>query len=154
MVPVVRELERLGIDKGTILDYGSGTGGFAAEMTASFADRYTVAQYEPGIPEHAVLPRGQFDAVVCTHVLEHIEPLQLYSTVEEIAERATRLIYIEVPHAPAARLLPDGRNAHLIQRPPLWWRDILTSWLEPYGFEVTAQRPGANPINTVYIVER
>lgn len=122
---VIQLLEQCSTPAGSILDYGSGVGLFAEEVRKLAGTRYHVSSYEPTLPQWSELPAGLFDAVVCTHVLEHIEPELLAATLEEIRARARRLVYIEVPHREAVEVLTDGRNAHLIVEPATFWRDRL-----------------------------
>ena len=151
--PVVAELRRIGLQRATILDYGCGAGGFAAEMKRMHPYDFTVSEYDPGVADKSALPVAAWDAVVCTHVLEHVEPAYLLDTLHEIGLRAKRLVYVEVPPGPAGKTLADGRNAHLIQEPPEWWRDVLGRSLSEWGFDIVAQRPGVNPINTIFVLE-
>jgi hypothetical protein len=67
--------------------------------------------------------------VVCTDVLEHVEPEYLDSVLDEL-QRVTRNVGFFVVHTGAAmNHLPDGRNAHLIQQPPEWWLPkIIQRW--------------------------
>lgn len=126
-MPVAREILRLGLVRPTILDYGCGLGHLAEGLP-----EYKVVNYDPSIPEWASLPSGPFDVVVCTHVLEHVEPDLLDATLAEIANRARSLIYIEVPHTAGNKLLPDGRDVHLTIEPRSWWalklRDTFKEW--------------------------
>ena len=147
-MPVVTFLTGLGIHEATILDYGAGKGGFGEEVRRLYPDRFDVTDYEPSVKGKDVLQPFVYVAVVCTHVLEHIEPHLLDGTLDEIRNRAYAVIYIEVPHGPAGKNLADGRNAHLIQEPPEWWLDRLTKAFAPW---VCMQRLGANPLNTQYI---
>lgn len=137
------------VDSASILDFGSGAGRFADEL-ARIAPQYRVTQYDPSVPGIDELPAGVFDAVVCTHVLEHVEPELLAATLEEIRARARLLVYIELPHGPAVRKLADGRNAHLIQESAAWWLDVLRRAFA--GWRVTCNS-AANPLNTIYILE-
>lgn len=133
--PVLHELALLGIKTGTVLDYGAGTGAFGKRIDEYSQGRIHVVNYEPGVAEWSVLEAGPYDAVVCTHVLEHIEPPLLAGTLDEIRERARFLIYIEVPHGPAMKILPDGRDAHLTQQGPAWWYELLCLRLWPFKIE-------------------
>lgn len=125
--PVIALLEELGIRKGTVLDYGSGVGAFGEEVRRLAGARYAVTNYEPTLPQWSELAAGPFDAVVCTHVLEHVEPELLEETLDEIRSCAWRLAYIEVPHGPAKEVLVDGRNAHLIIEGPDFWLERLAN---------------------------
>ena len=76
--------------------------------------------YDPAIAGIDAKP-AQADMVVCTDVLEHVEPEYLDSVLDEL-QRVTRSVGFFVVHTgPAMNHLPDGRNAHLIQEPPEWW---------------------------------
>ena len=76
--------------------------------------------YDPANPKFDV-PLKKVDLIFSTDVLEHIEPEHLDATLEEIKEHST-YIYHLISCAPAKLILPDGRNAHLIQQPPEWWK--------------------------------
>ncbi|HEY9744849.1 MAG TPA: methyltransferase domain-containing protein [Oculatellaceae cyanobacterium] len=100
----------------TLLDYGAGQGKLKASLSG-----YDVTNYDPGVPEYSEKPQGSFDAVVCTDVLEHIEPEYLDNVLKEIFFYSTGLILLLVHFGPSGKTLSDGRNAHLIQKPPGWW---------------------------------
>jgi len=146
---VIRALEALDVHGGLILDYGAGTGAFGRSVAALSSHRFSVVNYEPSVPSWSELSLGPFDAVVCTHVLEHVEPELLEATIAELGARARVLIYVEVPHGPANKELDDGRDAHLTQ----WPRDRWEAWLNFPGFK---RRRGvaANPINSLWYFER
>jgi hypothetical protein len=67
----------------TILDYGAGKGlqyrpqpvmvdgRHVADGIAEYWDVDEVRCFDPGYAPHSALPRGAFDGVVCTDVLEH-----------------------------------------------------------------------------------
>lgn len=143
-------LEQLGIYTGSVLDYGCGLARFALELERVARGRYTVWSYDPGVEGRDELPPGPFDCVVATHVLEHVEPELLRSTLAEIRVRARRLVYVEVPHGPAGKLLADGRDAHLLQESPEWWLAELTGTF-PHATVTTLT--ALNPLNTVFTIE-
>ena len=146
-------LERLGVMQGTILDFGAGTGLFAYEIEVrAGVGRYLTRNYEPSVAGQDEFPDGeQFDAVVCTHVLEHVEPHLLAGTLAQIVRAAKRAIYVEVPHGPANRKLADGRDAHLIQEPHTYWWTQLTIAADPAEWDLWPHK-GQNPLNTVYVL--
>lgn len=76
--------------------------------------------YDPGVPEYAELPKPS-EMVVCIDVLEHIEPDCIDDVLDHLAELTERILFATVCMRPAAKKLRDGRNAHLIQKPPEWW---------------------------------
>ena len=54
-------------------------------------------------------------------MLEHIEPDYLENVLDDLQRVTFRHTYFSIYTGPAIRVLPDGRNAHLIQQPPKWW---------------------------------
>jgi hypothetical protein len=61
------------------------------------------------------------ELVCCIDVLEHIEPECLEDVLDHLEELTQRVAFISINTAAAGKTLPDGRNAHLIQRPMEWW---------------------------------
>jgi len=76
--------------------------------------------YEPAIPEMAGEPVPA-QMVACIDVLEHIEPDYLDNVLDHLAALTEAVAFITVHMGPAGKVLPDGRNAHLIQEPMEWW---------------------------------
>jgi hypothetical protein len=148
--PVLSWLERLGLYRAELLDFGCGTGAFGAELERLAPGRYIVCGYDPSVPGKDKVPPGPFAGVICTHVLEHVEPELLDATLAEICALARRLVYIEIPHGPAGRTLIDGRNAHLIQQPARWWFNTLRAAFAGCAISMSE---AANPLNTIYVVE-
>lgn len=112
----------------TVLDYGCGKGTFAAAVD------FPVIEYDPCIPGKDSPPAAA-DMVVCTDVLEHVEPDRLGAVLAHIAALARRAALIVVHTGPSRRTLPDGRNAHLIQQPAAWWREQVAAHMAISGTE-------------------
>lgn len=103
----------------SILDYGAGKRALRAEI----GDMVSVfEEYDPGVPEIENLPVGVFDMVCCIDVLEHIEPECLDDVLRSIRARTGKVACMTIHTGRAGKFLPDGRNAHLIQRPKKWWK--------------------------------
>ena len=120
----------------SILDYGCGQATLSAH-----ARRMTdipVLNYDPAIPAYAELP-SKADIVVCTDVLEHVEPLCVTNVVQHIASLTGKAAFIEVACRPAKRLLDDGRNAHLLIRDGYFWLDMFRDHMDVIKF---IGRPG------------
>lgn len=114
-----------------VLDYGCG------KRTLESALGFNISNYDPCIEELAVAPRPA-DIVVCTEVLEHIEPDHLSAVLDDMARLTKRVVYISVSTGPAMKVLADGRNAHLIQQPLEWWMPQLEKrfrFLRQWGIE-------------------
>lgn len=107
-----------GIGTQDILDYGCGKG------TLSMHFPFTIQQYDPAIPRFSDLPKPA-DLVVCTDVLEHIEPESLDDVLEHLHLLTKKALFAVVHTGEAAKTLSDGRNAHLSIHPPQWWMNKL-----------------------------
>jgi hypothetical protein len=66
--------------------------------------------------------------VICTDVLEHVEPSYLDEVLRNIADKTNKLAYFVICCRPAGQNLPDGRNAHLIVQPHEWWEKKLLEY--------------------------
>lgn len=80
--------------------------------------KYTA--YDPGVPELSEMPQPT-QMVVTIDVLEHIEPDCLEDVLDHLEELTKEILFATVHTGPAGKNLPDGRNAHLIQKPSEWW---------------------------------
>lgn len=104
--------------KPSILDYGAGKGYLAKALPMP------IWEYDPAIPGKDESPRPA-DLVVCTDVLEHIEPDKLRYVLDDIRRCTKQFAYLTINTAPAQKTLADGRNAHLIQKDAKWWKSKL-----------------------------
>jgi hypothetical protein len=111
-----------------LLDYGAGRQNLIKAITERglVNHEFTYIPYEPSDPE-CDTPPEPCDAVACIDVLEHIEPECLDAVLDDL-KRVTRKIGIfTIATTPAVKVLPDGRNAHLIVEPPSWWMPKIAS---------------------------
>lgn len=115
------DLFGVGADDFDILDYGCGLATFEATN-----EDLTVRSYDPGIPGKDAMP-APAAVVICTDVLEHIEPELIYNVLRHIAELARVGIFLHIATKPAKRFLPDGRNAHLIVEGVDYWTAKLST---------------------------
>lgn len=104
---------------GSVLDYGCGQGSLKRELDGRGVT-FSVREYDPAIEGKDGWPEFA-DLVVCTDVLEHIEMECLRAVMSHIQALARKAILFSVALEPANKILTDGRNAHLIQKPPAWW---------------------------------
>lgn len=109
----------------SVLDYGCGRGTLAEALGDV---PYTVFEYDPAIEGKQEKPL-RADLVVCGDVLEHIEPECLFDVLDDIHNIARAAVFLVVATRPAAKTLPDGRNAHLIVESAAWWLPkIMDRW--------------------------
>jgi Protein of unknown function DUF115/Methyltransferase domain len=107
----------------SILDYGCGKGYLAKAIP------FPIWEYDPAIPGKQDSPRAA-DIVVCTDVLEHIEPERLGFVLDDLRRCVKQIGYFVIHTGPARKTLADGRNAHLIQQGVEWWSAQLSAFFQ------------------------
>lgn len=103
----------------SVLDYGCGQGSLKVALEAASVP-FAVREYDPAI-DGKEKPPTFADLVVCTDVLEHIEFDRLSAVLNHIQQLARKVVLVSVALDPTSKVLTDGRNAHLIQKPAPWW---------------------------------
>lgn len=102
----------------SILDFGCGKGTPLDSLKSNTMDIYS---YDP-IMHPIELPES-VDLVYSRDVLEHIEPEQIDTVLENLFTIGTKYQHHFIACHPAKKRLSDGRNAHLIIEDPKWWKD-------------------------------
>lgn len=120
----------------TLLDYGCGKRVLDQGIREHYGDApvLEVINYDPCIPGFESAKRPA-DIVACIDVLEHIEPERLDAVLDDIKANALKAVFLMVATRPAKKVLSDGRNAHLIQRPYSWWLQKLMARFRLLAFE-------------------
>lgn len=95
------------IQADTILDYGCGK-----QTLARALPQFVVKGYDPAVPGMDAPPEPA-DLVVCTDVLEHVEPECLEDVLKDLHALTEKVLYLSISTRPAKKTLPDGRNAHI-----------------------------------------
>lgn len=103
----------------SVSDYGAGKQRLLEGLTKLNQKPPEYFPYDPVFPEYGNPKKA--DLVCCIDVLEHIEPDKLDNVLIELASITTNLGFFSIHMGPAAKVLSDGRNAHLIQKPSSWW---------------------------------
>ena len=75
--------------------------------------------YDPAFPDYG--PPKEADLVCCIDVLEHVEENFLDNVLDDLKKITKKFGIFTIHTGPALKVLADGRNAHLIQKPPSWW---------------------------------
>lgn len=104
----------------SLLDYGCGECTLAKHLRGLGA-QFVIRQYDPAIASLSAMPVPA-DLVVCTDVLEHVEADKLKAVLRHLCDLTIKGCYLAIATRPANKLLPDGRNAHLIIEDTHWWR--------------------------------
>jgi hypothetical protein len=109
----------------TILDYGCGEGSLRRMLKKGIPDqervefRGKVHEYDPAVRGKTVAVPS--DLVVCTDVLEHVEPGCLRAVCAHVRSLARRGAYLAVATRTSNKHMPDGGNAHLVVESADWW---------------------------------
>ena len=141
----------------TVLDFGAGNG-MLGKFIAQRLDRpIEWTDYDPSIDGIDVLPGvKQFDCVLSTDLLEHIEPDKLAETLDwmKAHSRHTMFHFIDCNDDP--HVLPDGRNVHLIVKPAKWWRAQIegSGWTTMRYEDIMQLRRGQERFMCLIIVDR
>lgn len=130
----------------TILDYGCGK-----QLLGKALSHLLIKGYDPALEGLNGVPEP-VDFVVCGDVLEHIEPDYLEAVLDDLLRCTLKGIFLTVCCVPALKVLSDGRNAHLIQKPIDWWLpQIMRRWdlqsvdATPIDFSLFALKKGFWP---------
>lgn len=143
--PLVAEvLQKVGMAE--LLDYGAGKGRLGQTLREQIHSPLTIHHYDPAVPEWSAQP-APCRFVACIDVLEHIEPPLLDNVLDDLRRVTAGVGVFTVHTGPAVKVLPDGRNAHLIQQPAGWWLpkllerfDLVAFNRMPQGFWVCVER--------------
>jgi hypothetical protein len=112
----------------SLADYGAGKQSLLAGLNKLGVAGFEYYPYDPVFPEYG--PAREADVVCCIDVLEHIEPDRIEAVIAELAAITRRHAFFSISLGPAAKVLADGRNAHLIQQPTSWWLERLIPYFE------------------------
>lgn len=114
----------------SVLDYGCGGSdwkmkGFDEGSRLSAVDYFELDQAYGYEPARKMDERQPVDCVVSFDVLEHVFVADVPNVVRNMFSYAKKLLILNVACYPAAAKLPNGENAHVTVRPPLWWKGML-----------------------------
>jgi len=126
-----------------ILDYGCG------KCTLGHSLPFPIKQYDPAIPKYEADPEIA-DIVVCTDVMEHIEPECLDDVIKHIHSKTRKFLYCSINTMPAVKTLADGRNAHLIVEDIGFW----TTKFEKYFRIIGIMRQGNELIMSAFPLKK
>lgn len=133
--PLVSQIvNTLGV--GHLLDYGCGKCRLFQNLKADH--KMKLQAYDPGIPERSAAPIPA-EMVTCIDVLEHIEPDLLDNVLDDLERLTEVVLFVSIHTGPAMKVLPDGRNAHLIQQPIEWWLPKLWQRFDLHCVQVTGE---------------
>ena len=110
----------------SVLDYGcGGTDWYSKEFNETGQSAVEVFglknafHYEPATN---LDERQKADCVTCFDVMEHIFISDVPTVLRDVFQYAKKMVVINSACYKAAALLPNGENAHVTVRPPMWWK--------------------------------
>jgi hypothetical protein len=125
--PIVKELlNQTGIK--ALSDYGAGKCNLRKGLHDLGKRDFDYFPYDPAFPEYG--PPRPAPLVCCIDVLEHIEESYLEAVFLDLKDITRNIGFFSVHTGAAIKTLPDGRNAHLIQKPSSWWLPRLCQHFE------------------------
>ena len=130
------------------LDFGSGQGSMGKYLEENLLPKrwkeLDYVEYDPGVPGKDTLPNRDFELIISSDVLEHVEPAMIEETIKWMQDHCTRFLYHHIACDPAGIKLPDGRNVHLITEDLHWWMEKFThpNWQWMYAADCWQQKRG------------
>ncbi len=115
-------------DATEILDYGCGK-----QTLNRSLPQFIVRGYDPAVAGLDRRPKPHH-VVVCTDVMEHVEPEHVDAVLDDIESLTERVAYLAVCMVPAKKTLPDGRNAHISLHDADWWGEKLNARFDIAAF--------------------
>lgn len=127
---VSQTMQRFGLHN--LIDYGCGKGRLIKALVAHLPPSYPFngQLYDPAVPQFAKDP-SPGDLLVCIDVLEHVEPECVEDVLDHMQSLAREAVFLSISLVPAAKSLPDGRNAHInLLHPNVWLaKHLLHRWV-------------------------
>jgi hypothetical protein len=112
----------------SVSDYGAGKQNLLKGLMRHGIKLKLYQPFDPAFPEYGE-PKSA-DLVCCIDVLEHIEPELIDNVILELSTITNKFGFFSIHMGPAAKILKDGRNAHLIQKSSSWWLEKLIKYFE------------------------
>jgi len=105
-----------------VLDYGCGKHMFLARALTEHKinHKFKYQAYDPAVPRLSS-PPVPAEVVLCIDVLEHVEEDSIDEVLDHLRSLTEAVGMFSIATGPAMKSLPDGRNAHILQRPIDWW---------------------------------
>lgn len=113
----------------SLIDFGCGKGDLILSINEQYPNIITEG-YDPGVKKFENLPNSVFESLVSTDALEHVEPEMLDSTLQVINSLFFKSAFLVIASYKSKKILPDGRNAHLIIESFEWWKNKLETFID------------------------
>ena len=125
--PIVSDIMKI-FKINSLSDYGAGKKRLFQSLEKLNNTPKEYFPYDPAFPEYGE-PKVA-DLICCIDVLEHIEPDLIDNVIQELSLITKNIGFYTVHMGPARKVLSDGRNAHLIQKPTSWWLEKFIKYFD------------------------
>ena len=94
--------------------------------------------YDPGVKQLSVKPKGRFNGVICTDVMEHIPPADVEAVITNIMASGEK-VFFQISTLPDSFGELIGMRLHLTVEPHEWWAGLFErlghniEWQENHG---------------------
>lgn len=122
-------------ERDTVLDFGCANQDLSRVLRANGV-RVRVTGYDPAQPGLDRLPNEQFDIIVATDVMEHVEIEYLEPTLRWMERACRREMFFVINVKATGHLLSDGLDHHRIVQSKAWWLGTLERLLPGWSTEV------------------
>ena len=126
----------------SLVDFGCGKGflyknkfKIADEEFKNLSDYWGINNiflYDPGIDEYSKYPKGKYDGVICTDVIEHIPEEDVINFIDKLFKLSKKYIFVVIATIPASKYFDDGRNIHLCIKNKKQWGKIFLNFKFKY----------------------
>jgi len=113
----------------TILDYGCGGGTLKEYVEDKGITDKKWTMYDPGVEEFKDPPKGKFDLVITTDVLEHVEEIMLNKVLSNLRDLTGRFLFNEIACYFCGVTFGDGpyagQDLHINMKcPDVWFKRL------------------------------
>ena len=123
----------------SVLDYGCGKGLILESLNKKLKPLgMDIQGYDPCVEKYSGPPKPA-DILLCTDVLEHVEPEKTEEVLRHIRSLTLNVSYLIIDLLPAAKRLPDGRNAHINLNTAGWWLNALSDSF-PFSLQYLSEK--------------
>ena len=88
--------------------------------------------YDPGLEEYSDYPKGKYDGIICTDVVEHIPEDDVLNFIDELYKLSNKFIFVVIATMPASKYFDDGKNIHLSLKDQEEWKKIFLEFKKKY----------------------
>ena len=113
----------------SVLDYGCGKGLLKQLLIEKYGDnKLFINEYDIAFEQK--LSRSPSDLIVCSDVMEHVEPEYTKSVLQDIELHTLRYALFVISTKQSDKTFPDGRNTHINIKGVKEWSELIGQYFE------------------------